>query len=112
MPVTTPKSRITKKRFFTAHAAILAAIALAMAVVITMTAYFWKTRSPAFNMQNLRLTQVTSTGNAAASALSPDRRYVVYALHDGAQESLWVQPAKTSPTQQSQPCLNFHPRLL
>jgi len=38
---------------------------------------------------------VTTTGNAGAAALSPDGRYIVYVLRDGAAESLWVQQMAT-----------------
>lgn len=48
-----------------------------------------------FNLQNMRIAQVTTTGNAGAAALSPDRRYVVYVLRDGAEQSLWVQQLAT-----------------
>src|SRR5262249_50146095 len=48
-----------------------------------------------FSLQNMTMMQVTTTGNAGAAALSPDRRYIVYVLRDGAQESLWVQQLAT-----------------
>jgi len=64
--------------------------------VIAALAFLWSTsRSHGFNVQNMKITQVTTTGNAGASALSPDRRYIVYVLRDGAQESLWVQQLAT-----------------
>jgi Tol biopolymer transport system component len=43
----------------------------------------------------MKITQVTTSGNAGAAALSPDGRYIVYVLRDGAQESLWVQQLAT-----------------
>jgi eukaryotic-like serine/threonine-protein kinase len=48
-----------------------------------------------FNLQGMKIAQVTTGGNAGAAALSPDRRYIVYVLRDGAQESLWVQQLAT-----------------
>ncbi len=58
--------------------------------------YFWSSSRPrGFNLQNMKISEVTTTGNAGAAALSPDRRYIVYALHDGAEESLWVQQLAT-----------------
>src|SRR5262249_50624308 len=48
-----------------------------------------------FNLQNMKLSQVTTSGNAGSSALSPDRRYAVYVLREGTQESLWVQQLAT-----------------
>jgi Tol biopolymer transport system component/predicted Ser/Thr protein kinase len=72
----------------------IAAIVLLL-VVIAAGAYFWSNRPHGFNLQNMKIVQVTNTGNAGAAALSPDRRYIVYVLRDGAQESLWVQQLAT-----------------
>ena len=70
-------------------------IAVLLLVVIAAGAYFWSNRPRGFNLQNMKIVQVTNTGNAGAAALSPDRRYIVYVLRDGAQESLWVQQLAT-----------------
>jgi Tol biopolymer transport system component/predicted Ser/Thr protein kinase len=72
-----------------------AAIAVLALAVIVAGVYFWRIRPRAFNLQNMKIVQVTNTGNAGAAALSPDRRYVVYVLRDGAEESLWVQQLAT-----------------
>jgi eukaryotic-like serine/threonine-protein kinase len=74
---------------------ILLIAAVAMIAAIAAGAYFLTTRRPAFNLQNMRITEITYTGNAETAALSPDRRYIVYALYDGAMESLWVQNLAT-----------------
>jgi len=83
--VTAPKSR-------KAISAVIAAVAV---LAIAAGAYLWSNRPRSFNLQNVQFTQVTTTGNAGAAALSPDRRYIVYVLHDGEQESLWVQQLAT-----------------
>ena len=95
---------------------ILAAIASVALLAILATAYFWSTRPRGFNLQNMKFTQVTTTGNAGAAALSPDRRYIVYVLREGAQESLWVQQLATgsnvqilSPDQVSFVAVTFTP---
>jgi serine/threonine protein kinase len=62
---------------------------------IAVAAWLWFTRPHGFNLQNMRISQVTSSGNADAVALSPDGRYVAYALKDGVQESLWVRQVAT-----------------
>ena len=72
----------------------IAAIVLVL-VVVAAGAYFWSNRPHGFNLQNMKIVQVTTTGNAGAAALSPDRRYIVYVLRDGADESLWVQQLAT-----------------
>jgi serine/threonine protein kinase/Tol biopolymer transport system component len=81
----TPKNR---KALF----AVIAAVAV---VALAAGAYFWPARSHSFNLQNMKFTQVTTSGNAGAAALSPDHRYIVYVLADGADESLWVQQLAT-----------------
>ena len=75
--------------------AIYVAIAAIVAVGIAAGAFFWSRRPRGFNLQNMKIAQVTATGNAGAAALSPDGRYIVYVLRDGAQESLWVQQLAT-----------------
>jgi len=72
--------------------AVLAAITI---LALAAGAYLWSNRPRSFNLQNMQITQITTTGNAGAAALSPDRRYIVYVLRDGAQESLWVQQLAT-----------------
>ena len=74
---------------------VYAAISVVLITALAAGLYFWRSRPRAFNLQNMRITQVTNTGNAGAAALSPDRRYVVYVLRDGADESLWVQQLAT-----------------
>jgi eukaryotic-like serine/threonine-protein kinase len=83
--VAVPKGR--KARYGIVAAVILIALAAG--------AYFWINRPRGFNLQNMKITQVTTTGNARTAALSPDRRYIVYVLRDGEQESLWVQQLAT-----------------
>jgi len=76
--------------------AIYSIVAVLAVVVLAIGAYFWSNnRSRGFNLQNMKITQVTTTGNARTAALSPDRRYIVYVLRDGEQESLWVQQLAT-----------------
>jgi eukaryotic-like serine/threonine-protein kinase len=78
------------------HKAIYSVVAALVVLVLAAGAYFWSNnRARGFNLQNMNITQVTTTGNARTAALSPDRRYIVYVLRDGEQESLWVQQLAT-----------------
>ena len=87
--VSAPKAR-AMNRMVVAAIAALTIVAVAAAVTV------WIIRRPrAFNLQNMKISQVTTTGNAGGAALSPDGRYIVYVLRDGAQESLWVQQMAT-----------------
>lgn len=83
--VATPKSR----------KAIYGIVATLILIALGTGAYFWTNRPRGFNLQNMKITQVTTTGNARTAALSPDRRYIVYVLRDGELESLWVQQLAT-----------------
>jgi eukaryotic-like serine/threonine-protein kinase len=74
---------------------IAAAAALAVVAVVAAVSVWISRRPHGFNLQNMKISQVTTTGNAGAAALSPDGRYIVYVLRDGAQESLWVQQMAT-----------------
>lgn len=67
------------------------------AILVAVVAVYFAAREHAhtFNLANMKIGQVTTSGNAVVSALSPDRRYIVYALRDGAQQSLWVQQLAT-----------------
>ncbi|HEX8765877.1 MAG TPA: protein kinase, partial [Candidatus Acidoferrum sp.] len=72
---------------------IIAALVLVSALAAVSV---WLSRRPrGFNLQNMKISQITTSGNAGAAALSPDGRYIVYVLRDGAEESLWVQQMAT-----------------
>jgi eukaryotic-like serine/threonine-protein kinase len=75
--------------------ALYGIVAAVILIALAAGAYFWTNRPRGFNLQNMKITQVTTTGNARTAALSPDRRYIVYVLRDGEQESLWVQQLAT-----------------
>ena len=69
---------------------------LAGSIVAAVAVYFaTREHEHHFDLQNMKLTQVTVSGNVGAAALSPDRRYIVYVLREGSQESLWVQQLAT-----------------
>lgn len=68
------------------------AVAVCAGVLALAAKLFWPHSGvPEFNLQNMKIAQITSTGNVGAVSLSPDKRYIVYVEHDGEQESLWVQ---------------------
>ncbi len=74
---------------------LLPAIAAVLVIAAAVGGYFWWQRPRGFNLQKMRIAQVTENGNAVTSALSPDGRYIVYAQRDGALESLWVRQVAT-----------------
>jgi Tol biopolymer transport system component/predicted Ser/Thr protein kinase len=75
--------------------AAVAAGALALLAVLALGAYKLLTRPHDFNLQNMQFTKLTDNGKAAAVAISPDGRYVVYVLRDAEKQSLRVQNVAT-----------------
>jgi serine/threonine protein kinase/Tol biopolymer transport system component len=74
----------------TAAVAILAAVAAAYAL--------WGGRTspgpPGFDQ--VRITRLTTSGNASRPAMSPDGRYVAYVQQDGVDTSLWIRQTATA----------------
>jgi serine/threonine protein kinase len=52
---------------------------------------------------NARLSRLTTSGNVASAAISPDARYVAYVVRDGGLESLWVRQTAASSAEQVVP---------
>jgi Tol biopolymer transport system component len=89
-----PVKRAPKMRMATSWIVALAVL-VALALVAGGGYYLAGERSRGFHLQDMKIAQVTTKGTAGAAALSPDRRYIVYVLREGAQESLWVQQLAT-----------------
>jgi serine/threonine protein kinase/Tol biopolymer transport system component len=53
------------------------------------------TRSNEWNLQSMKISRITQSGNAVQVAISPDGRYVVYALREGEKQSLRVRQVAT-----------------
>jgi len=64
--------------------------AAAVLVLLVWGAYRLLAPARGFNLQNVQLTRLTENGKAVAVAISPDGRYVVYALRDAEKQSLRV----------------------
>src|SRR5262249_9861663 len=94
-PVKTPGSAVVPAARSHKTAYWLAASVVTVLALAAGAYYLFANRQQGFSLQNMKIAQVTNTGNAGAAALSPDRRYIVYVLRDGAQESLWVQQLAT-----------------
>jgi eukaryotic-like serine/threonine-protein kinase len=68
----------------------IAACVVALLAILTVGAYELLTRQHGFDLQNMQITELTENGKAAAVAISPDGRYVVYVLRDAEKQSLRV----------------------
>src|ERR1700691_2907461 len=73
---------------------ILAAAIVVLAIV-AFVAYKVLRRPTSFNLQDMQITKLTDSGNAAYVAISPDAREVVYVLVEGEKQSLWVRNVPT-----------------
>ena len=80
------------------HKGVLA-LALSVAALLTgaLGIYWFRTvgRRSEGNLQAMKISRVTQGGNAANVAVSPDGRYVVYALVEGERQSLNVRQVVT-----------------
>jgi Tol biopolymer transport system component/DNA-binding winged helix-turn-helix (wHTH) protein len=55
--------------------------------------------------QNPKLTKLTGTGKVTNAAISPDGKYVVYAMNDSGGQSLWLRQVSTSSNLRITPAL-------
>jgi Tol biopolymer transport system component len=81
------------------HWSALAMGSLALAVVVGLYALSRRGASaPASptSLADLRVVQLTTTGNAAVPTISPDGKYVAYAQLDGNDAGLWIRQTAAS----------------
>ncbi|OLE55574.1 MAG: hypothetical protein AUG51_02550 [Acidobacteria bacterium 13_1_20CM_3_53_8] len=56
---------------------------------------FWGARKSkgqfAESLHNVKVTKLTNNGNAKTAAISPDGKYIVYAMDEGGKQSLWLR---------------------
>ena len=88
------------------HRAGLGVAAVIVVLAIAGGIYAWMQRgsqpgsaaalaTTAPSIQDLQITQLTTSGNADRPAMSPDGKYVAYIQHDGNNDSLWVRQTAT-----------------
>ncbi len=75
-------------------------LAVGAAVLVLLAAagfgaYKLLTRPRGFNLQNMQIAKLTENGKANQVAISPDGRYIVYAMRDAEKQSLWVRNVVT-----------------
>jgi len=85
LPVTRPRRKLR----------LMIAGGIAVLAVVAGAAYKLMTRPRGFNLQNMKIVQVTDSGRARQAAISADGRYVVYVLREGEKQSLWVRQVAT-----------------
>ena len=75
-------------------------ILLTVVVIGSIAGYFLhrsasKTQLAGSDFQKMQIAKLTDSGNVTAAAISPDGRYVAYALKEGHQHSLWIRQVST-----------------
>jgi len=75
--------------------ALILAVALLLAGALGIYLFRVSGRRNEWNLQSMKISRVTQSGNAGLVAISPDGRYVVYALVEGEKESLNVRQVAT-----------------
>ena len=68
--------------------AILAGLAIVAAALLR---FAWPTSPPPAPFNTMQITRLTTRGKVAAAAISPDGRFVVYALDEASGQSLWIR---------------------
>ena len=66
-----------------------------LAVLAVAVLYKLSLRSNEWDIQTMKISRVTQSGNATNVAISPDGRYVVYVLREGEKQSLNVRQVAT-----------------
>ena len=74
---------------------LVSGLVITALLLASFAAYKWLARPRGFNPQNMRIAKLTDSGNVRTEAISPDGRYIVYALMHGEQQSLWVRNVAT-----------------
>ncbi|MGD0008590.1 MAG: protein kinase [Terriglobia bacterium] len=80
------------------HKGVLALTLLGLVLLlVALGIYLFKLngRRSEWNVQAMKITRVTQSGNAANVAISPDGHYVVYVLREGEKQSLNVRQVAT-----------------
>jgi serine/threonine protein kinase/Tol biopolymer transport system component len=64
---------------------------------------FWPVRKLTAPFQSMKITRLTNSGKVIDAVLSPDGKYVVYALSDAGTQSLWIRQVTTANDRQIVP---------
>jgi Tol biopolymer transport system component/DNA-binding winged helix-turn-helix (wHTH) protein len=88
-----PVTRPARSRAMVGTAAIVGVIALigVAALVVKLS----RRPAPVASFDTMKMVRLTTSGKVFNLAISPDGKYVVYGLRDGAQQSLWVRQTAT-----------------
>jgi serine/threonine protein kinase/Tol biopolymer transport system component len=94
-PSATPTTPTAQKPVTWLRRALYAGLLVGILVAVIALYFANRGEEHHFNLANMKVAQITNSGDVGATALSPDRRYIVYVVRDGARQSLWVQQVAT-----------------
>ncbi len=75
---------------------IAAMAMLAVAAIVWFATRSNEPEASAISLADMRISRLTSSGNASLAAISPDGRYVVHVVREGGQQSLWIRQTATT----------------
>jgi eukaryotic-like serine/threonine-protein kinase len=87
--------RIVTRQSDAKYLATISGAAILFLAVVGFAARAWRLHNRTFDLNDLQMVQITDTGKAVNVAISPDGRYVAYALQDGEKESLRLRQLAT-----------------
>ena len=73
----------------------VAAIALLIVAAFIVKIFFVDRRGDSHSFASVRVARLTTSGKASVASISPDGKYVAYALTEGEKASLWVRQVAT-----------------
>jgi Tol biopolymer transport system component len=79
------------------------ATAAMILILLTLAWFTWRRQVGAGPFEQIRITRLTSSGNATVAATSPDGQYLVYAISHAGLESLWFRQIASSNSVQIEP---------
>jgi serine/threonine protein kinase len=72
------------------HKAMTIIVAMLVIAAVGIVAYKLSQRESSTPFQTIRISQLTTIGKVFRASISPDGKYIAYAVDDGEQQSLWL----------------------
>jgi eukaryotic-like serine/threonine-protein kinase len=88
-----PLSTGSTQRKFRPNLAIIGAVVLA---TVGISLYYLRQPRAVVPFQNFAITQITNNGKSVAAAISPDGKYLLSAISENGQQSLWLRNILTN----------------
>lgn len=86
---TRAQSAVTRPRVRRTIAALGGLVILAVGVIFVAYKFWPANKTPPF--ESMKIARLTNSGKAIDSIISPDGKYLVYALSDAGKQSLWIR---------------------